>query len=241
MDNNFNYKEFASQLAFQVRPLVLEKYSENAKDIQNIVYSESVYWGEKICDLSNFDHETSQCIIQIIAEWTFHKYIDLLIFSCDEDIRRDIIRKINSDLYDYLITHIKEPVAYPHQYLIRAEKIVKNSYKKYLKQLQSEKKILKKDLDIALKQSNMDEMSKSLANKNSYTVPISIFDVLKAQVGWSLMYIIGLPVMFYISLILLHKAQLLKGIIYLIIFCILLFRFLTREVRISINIPNGDS
>lgn len=241
MDNGFDYKGFASHLAFQVRPLVLEKYSGNEKDIQNIVYSESFYWGEKIADLNKFNYEICQYIVQIIAEWTFHKYIDLLVFSCDENTKRVIIRKINSDLYAFLITHIEEPVRASDPLIARAEIIVKNSYRKYLEQFEAEKKISKKELDIGLKQSNIDEISQYIENENLYSVPVSIFDVLKVQVGWSLMYIIGVPWLFCICLRLFQTAQLLKGTIYLIIFCILLFQFLTREVPISINMPNDEN
>jgi len=239
MDNGFDYKESASQLAFQVRPLVPSEYKVNEKDIQNIIYSESIYWGEKLSELNQFDSITSHNIIQIIAEWTFYKYIDILIISLSEAIRKDIIREINCDLYNYLInTHTKEPISeYPSSYLKEVEKIVKESYKKYLKLLKSTHKISKNDYNILIKQSHFDKVSNEIANKNLYTVPISIFDILKTQAFWSLAYIITLPVFLLGSLIYLNKCEMEKGIIYLIIFCFLLFRFITKEIPISITIP----
>lgn len=239
MDNRFDYKIFASKLAFQVRPVVSPEYKQKEKDIQNIVYDESLYWGKKLSELDEFDIATSQYIIQIIAEWTFHKYIDMLAIALSETINADVIRKINFDLYNFLITHMKEPAFDYNLLLEQAEKIVKESYKKNIKQLKSEQKISEKD-NLLISSTNLDKLIKEMENKNLCSVPISIFDILKAQVLWSLSYIISLPIFLLGSLILLYKFQTVKGIIFLIIFCLLLFRFITKEVPISINIPDNE-
>lgn len=243
MDNNFNYSEFASKLSFQVRPLVPEKYSENEKKIQNIVYNESLFFGKLIYEeLPVFDKCTSEIAVQIIAEWTFHKYIDLLAISFPEEYRQDFIRKINIDVYNFL--SLQNPISlaeYSKEVLDTIENIVKRSYKEYLIEYKNAHLISKGNLKIALKQSNIDEMSKDIANKSLYTAQISIFDILKVNYIWSIVYILALPAcLFGIMYNLYYKSEMLKGGIYLVIFCFMLYRFVTKEMPISINIKDED-
>lgn len=243
LDDNFDYREFANRLRFQVRALVPGKFSENEKDIQNIVYNESLFFGKLICEeLPVFDKYTSAIAVQIIAEWTFHKYIDLLAISFPEEYGQDFIRKINLDIYSFL--SLQNPISlaeYSKDILNEIENIVKKSYKKYLIEYEKKHIILKSDLKTALKQSNVDELSKDIANQNLYTAQISIFEILKVNYIWSIVYILTLPICcFAIMYFLYYKSNVLRSVIYLVIFCGLLFRFLTKKMPISISITEED-
>ena len=67
------------------------------------------------------------------------------------------------------------------------------------------------------------------AGKDVYVVPVSIFDVLKSSPYVSFAYIISLPVIFISALICFLHSDMIIGTIFLVIFILLLARFLTRE------------
>ena len=81
MAGNFDYKQFAEDLATQAQQLIPEDFQDFQKKyvydtIKNfsIMSAEAVTNDEKL----NFADDQTMFLTQIIAEWSFHKSIDLI-------------------------------------------------------------------------------------------------------------------------------------------------------------------
>ena len=119
---------------------------------------------------------------------------------------------------------------------MKIEKIVNKTYKKALFMLFEKKCINKSTYNKALKQSNIDEMSAE-QSEDVYTIPVSIWDVLKVHPYITLAYLFALTVIFATMLCSFFKGDFSIGIAVLILFALFLFRFLTRESEITITLP----
>ena len=77
----FNYQEFAQNLTAQAQELVPQDFSDPEKQyVVNTLLNFSTLAGEAIYNdkESNFNADQAMMITQIIAEWSFHKSVDLI-------------------------------------------------------------------------------------------------------------------------------------------------------------------
>ena len=111
---------------------------------------------------------------------------------------------------------------------------MKKSYKTQLENLRNEDKISDICYKKTIKSNNFKDLEKILDKffDDVHSVPVSIWDIIKAEPFVSLAYIVTLPITFFAFIVATYNREILFAIFILIIFCILLWRFLTRTVGI---------
>ena len=238
MNEEFDYKGFANQLRFQVRGIIPEEYSDRGIYIRDLVYKYSILAGERVSLEDCKDNELRSIFVQVIAEWVFHKTVDLIASGVPEDLHETVLNNLYSDLYDFEIKKLKQMEvldAYGPQreaFLIKIEKIVNESFKKSLKELSDKNLIDKKIYNKAIKHSNMDEMYlQSL--QDAAKIQISVFDVLKGNIYFSIVFPLSLVVFYLMTVASFLSGQIAFGFVILAFFCTLLWRFLTFESYIE--------
>ena len=238
MNEEFDYKGFANQLRFQVRGMIPEEYSDRGIYIRDLVYKYSILAGERVSLEDCKDNELRSIFVQVIAEWVFHKTVDLIASGVPEDLHETVLNNLYSDLYDFEIKKLKQmevlDVYSPQReaFLIKIEKIVKESFKKSLKELSDKNLIDKKIYNKAIKHSNMDEMYlQSL--QDAAKIQISVFDVLKGNIYFSIVFPLSLVVFYLMTVASFLSGQIAFGFVILAFFCTLLWRFLTFESYIE--------
>lgn len=240
MSSDFNYKDFIDQLRFQVRGVIPDKYSEHEIYVRDIMYKMTTLAAEELVNETDIDEEHCKYITQIIAEWTFHKTLDMIYANIPSRFHEAILHKINFDIYDFLVE--KENDATSEAVIQKIEKLVNKSFKKAVFKLFDAKLINKKVYNSAITNSNIDEMAATKSeNSDLYSVPVSILDVIKVNPFITLAYFAVLPLTFITALVSFHQQHLPIGFCALSLFALLLWRFLTRESLISVNIPDEDS
>lgn len=238
MNEEFDYKGFANQLRFQVRGIIPEEYSDRGIYIRDLVYKYSILAGERVSLEDCKDNELRSIFVQVIAEWVFHKTIDLIASGVPEDLHETVLNNLYSDLYDFGLKNLKQTGKLEkfgpqrEAFLIKIEKIVKESFKKSLKELSDKNLIDKKIYNKAIKHSNMDEMYlQSL--QDAAKIQISVFDVLKGNIYFSIVFPLSLVVFYLMTVASFLSGQIAFGFVILAFFCTLLWRFLTFESYIE--------
>lgn len=234
MNEEFDYKGFANQLRFQVRGIIPEEYSDRGIYIRDLVYKYSILAGERVSLEDCKDNELRSIFVQVIAEWIFHKTVDLIASGVPEDLHETVLNNLYSDLYDFGLKNLKQTGKLEkfgpqrEAFLIKIEKIVKESFKKSLKELSDKNLIDKKIYNKAIKHSNMDEMYlQSL--QDAAKIQISVFDVLKGNIYFSIVFPLSLVVFYLMTVASFLSGQIAFGFVILAFFCTLLWRFLTYE------------
>ena len=238
MNEEFDYKGFANQLRFQVRGIIPEEYSDRGIYIRDLVYKYSILAGERVSLEDCKDNELRSIFVQVIAEWVFHKTVDLIASGVPEDLHETVLNNLYSDLYDFGLKNLKQTGKLEkfgpqrEAFLIKIEKIVKESFKKSLKELSDKNLIDKKIYNKAIKHSNMDEMYlQSL--QDAAKIKISVFDVLKGNIYFSIVFPLSLVVFYLMTVASFLSGQIAFGFVILAFFCTLLWRFLTFESYIE--------
>lgn len=122
----FDYKEFVETLTEEARKLVPSEFSLSEKDfIIDKVYTCSLRTGKALCSKDDcpFDEEQLQSMIQIIAEWIFHKSIELVRSKVSQSQADEILEYIAYKIFEILIPafRAKEEI---NTVLAKIEKIV---------------------------------------------------------------------------------------------------------------------
>ena len=244
MSDEFDYKEFANQLRFQVRGLIPEKYSDSEIYVRDTVYKYSLLAGERVHSEDCKDNYLRSIVVQVIAEWVFHKTIDLIASGVPEELHEPVLNSMYSDLYDFEMKNLKQMEVLDvyglqrERCLIKIEKLVGNSFKKSLKDLLDKNLIDKEIYTAAIKHSNMEEMYlQSLQDADK--IQISVFDVLKGNIYFSIVFPLSLVVFYLMTVASFLSGNIVFGFFALALFCVLLWRFLTYETDVSLR--NFDS
>ena len=98
----FDYKGFAKDLTKQAEDFIPKDIAlEHKKEFLERIYNYTFMAGDA---LSNDDSiktpETAKVLTQIISEWTFHKYIDLLRSDIPEMYHENILQKLAYVAYE---------------------------------------------------------------------------------------------------------------------------------------------
>lgn len=165
----FDYQTFAQELASQANELVPEnfqpfqkKYVENTiKNFANLA-GEAVYNDENL----GFNIEQAMLITQIIAEWSFHKSVDLIKSGVLPDHWDGVMQKIAFTIFEIAKQTISKGL--PQDEILQiVEHHVKTAYEMALNELK-ERKIIDDDvLERAVKQSNIDEMMQQMQHETA--------------------------------------------------------------------------
>lgn len=156
----FDYKGFSEELATQAIDLIPKEFQDFQKEyVVNTIKNFSTLSGEAIYndDQLKFTAEQGMLVTQIIAEWSFHKSIDLIKSGVLPDYWDGIMQKIAFTIFEIAKQSITQGVN-QDEVLRIVEHHVKKTYRKALVELKDRKIIDKVVLERALRQSNIDDM-----------------------------------------------------------------------------------
>lgn len=102
MTATFDYKGFAKSLTKQAEDNIPKDIAlEHKKEFLERVYNFTYIAGEAFSNDENIeDSDTAKILTQIISEWTFHKYIDLLRSDIPSLYHESILQKLGYVAYE---------------------------------------------------------------------------------------------------------------------------------------------
>lgn len=156
----FDYQEFTQVLASQAFDLVPANFQEFQKNyIVNTIKNFSQLAAEALYndDSININADQAMLITQIIAEWSFHKSVDLVKSGVMPEYWDAIMQKIAFTIFEVAKQSIAQGST-QEQILQVVEHQVKKTYQKALDELNERGIIDEQTLDKASHQSNIDEM-----------------------------------------------------------------------------------
>ena len=173
MTKDFKYKDFINKLRFKLVadcPVDFDKYWKDF--VWDYVYKFSTETAKSLYDDSDVNNEACEIITQTVAEWTFHRVIDLIYAQIPADFIDIIIKKINSEIYEYLINKNRDnALTLEHytmsDYISLTEIPVSKIYKDSVKELYDDKIIDYDTYKFAIMQSHYDNYSGKIDNISS--------------------------------------------------------------------------
>lgn len=159
----FNYQEFATDLAQQASAVVPTDLSVEDKNyIVNIVNNFCFLAGEALVNDNTitFDANQASIVTQFIGEWTFHKSVDLIRSNIDIQFRDPILQKVAFTVFEIAKQAILKNL--PQAQMIGiVEHHVKKVFDEALNDLQKQGALTQDQLEVAVNQSNIDDMAKA--------------------------------------------------------------------------------
>ena len=156
----FDYKAFADEMSKQSKELIPADFSEKEKK----------YISTTICDFvklageslnndkeNNFSDEQKVFITQVIAEWTFHKSVDLIKADIPNTYWDAVMQKIAFTIFEIIKQALLKDMP-KEQVLETVEYHVQKVYKECMEELYNKNVINNVIKDLALVQSNIDKM-----------------------------------------------------------------------------------
>lgn len=211
-------------MRFQVRGLVPEQFKDKEQALQSLIFEEAKYFGQKFSKFDSID--SLRC--------------STIIGGVPEELKSSIVHNVNEDIFNSLIKISElqgsesQDIPIKGSILANIETLVKKSYKTQLENLRNEDKISDTCYKKTIKSNNFKDLEKNQDKffDDVHSVPVSIWDIIKAEPFVFLAYIVTLPITFFVFIVAIYNREILFAIFILIIFCILLWRFLTRTVGI---------
>ena len=161
----FDYKGFAQNLTQQALELVPPEFNDAQKQyVANTLLNFSTVAGEALYnDTSlNFNADTAVLITQIIAEWSFHKSVDLIRSGIPQQYWDPIMQKIAFTIFEVAKQAFKQSLP-QDQILQLIEHHVRKTYVDSIAELQQKNLITEELRDRASKMSNIDDMMQQAA------------------------------------------------------------------------------
>lgn len=156
----FDHKQFSEMLAGQAKDLVPKEFSESQKNyIVQTLLNYSMLAGEAISNDPNigFDANKAVLLTQIIAEWSFHKSVDLIRSGLDPQLWDGILQQVAFSIFEIGKQGLQNNLPID-QVLILVEKSVKETFDKAIEDLQAKGVIDEAAKENAQHQSNIDAM-----------------------------------------------------------------------------------
>ncbi len=160
----FDYQEFAKNLAGQAQELVPPEFREFEKQyVINTLYNFSNLAGEALYNdtESNFNIDQAVMITQIIAEWAYHKSVDLIRSGIPQDYWDPIMQKIAFTIFEIAKQTFKQGLP-QDQILQLIEHHVKKVYVESIEELNAKGLIDEGLKQKAESQSNIDAMMQQM-------------------------------------------------------------------------------
>lgn len=169
----FDYQGFATEMAKQAQELVPPECNEMqreyiVKTIENFtrMAGEALYNDTSV----NFSADQAILISQIIAEWSFHKSIDLIHSRIMPDFWDGIMQKIAFTIFEVAKQALVRNI--PQDQMLQAiEHHVNKAYVAGLEALEKKKVITPEMKEHAAKQSNIDDMAKKVQAEEAAQAP----------------------------------------------------------------------
>ncbi len=169
---DFDFQSFAQDLAAQAQGLVPEEFNDEQKQyVVNTLGNFSMMAGQALAQDPNltFDADTSKTITQIIAEWSFHKSVDVIRSGIPRQYWDSVMQKIAYTIFEIAKQAFGQNLP-SDQCLELVEHHVKNAYAQALQELNQRGIIDEGLMEFAQSQSNMDKMAQEMqqqAQQNS--------------------------------------------------------------------------
>lgn len=172
---NFDYESFAQNLAGQAKELVPQDFTPQQQEyVINKLGNFSLMAGKAIAEDPglNFNEEQAVTITQIIAEWSFHKSVDVIRSGIPQQYWDGILQNIAFTIFEIAKQTYSQGV--PHEKILEIiEHQVKKSYIDSITELKNKGAIDQELMEFAASQSNMDKMAQEMqqAAQNNQAVP----------------------------------------------------------------------
>lgn len=165
----FDYKTFAQELSSQADELLPAEFQDfQRKYVVNTINNFATLCGEAIYndDKANFNTDQAMLITQIIAEWSFHKSVDIIKAGILPDYWDSIMQKIAFTIFEISKQTISKGL--PQDEILQiVEHHVKKSYQAVLEDLKGRNIIDQVVYDRALHQSNIDDMMEKIQEEKA--------------------------------------------------------------------------
>ena len=170
---NFDYESFAQNLAAQAQELVPQDFDDNQKQyVINTLGNFSLLSGKALAEDPNlnFNEEQAVTITQIIAEWSFHKSVDLIRSGIPQQYWDGVMQKIAYTIFEIAKQTFSQNL--PHDKILELiEHHVKKSYNEALEELKNKGAIDEGLMEFAESQSNMDRMAQEMQQQQQAPQP----------------------------------------------------------------------
>ena len=183
MTTVFDYKSFAKDLTKQAESSMPDDIAiSHKKEFLDRIYNFTYIAGEAFSKDENIENsETKKMLTQIISEWTFHKYVDLLRSDIPAMYHESILQKLGYVAFE--MTRESTLGNLSRDEMLKLVEIqLKKSYEKSCLHLLSNGLISQDVYDSAMKQSSIDSYTPIAAtqkfNTFSYTVTALCFGLI---------------------------------------------------------------
>ena len=160
----FKYEEFAQNLAAQAQDLVPADFSpEERQYVINTLGNFSMMAGKALAEDKNlpFDVDTSTYITQIIAEWSFHKSVDVIRSGIPRANWDGVMQKIAYTIFEVAKQAFSQKM--PNEQIIEIiEHHVNKTYVDAITELKDKGIIDESLMEYAASQSNMNKMAQEM-------------------------------------------------------------------------------
>ncbi len=170
MTATFDYKGFAKDLTKQAESVMPEDIAlKHKKEFLDRIYDFTYIAGEAFSNDDSIENsDTAKILTQMISEWTFHKYVDLLRSDIPDIYHESILQKVA-----YVAFEMGKESEFSRltqeQMLTLVELQTKRAYEKACKKLLDNGQISKAAYDKALNLSNVDDYSSKLVHNVKIT------------------------------------------------------------------------
>lgn len=161
----FDYKGFAQNLTQQALELVPQEFNDVQKQyVANTLLNFSTVAGEALYNDTelNFNADTAVMITQIIAEWSFHKSVDLIRSGIPQQYWDPIMQKIAFTIFEVAKQAFRQNLP-QDQILQLIEHHVRKTYVDAIAELKDKNLITEELQERASKMSNIDDMMQQAA------------------------------------------------------------------------------
>lgn len=179
----FDYKGFAENLALQAKDLVPPDFDENQKAyVTNTLLNFSMLAGEALYNDNElgFNAEQATMITQIIAEWAYHKSVDLVRSGIPQPYWDPIMQKIAFTIFEIAKQTFKQGLP-QDQILQLIEHHVKKTYLESIAELKDKNLIDDNLMEKASKQSNIDAMMQQMQESGEVAAAAAAQEVAQQQ------------------------------------------------------------
>lgn len=169
MTATFDYKGFAKDLTKQAQDSMPEDIANtHKKEFLDRIYDFTYIAGEALSNDDSIENsDTKKMLTQLISEWTFHKYVDLLRSEIPAMYHESILQKLGFVAYEMGRESALGNLSQTDM-LELVELQLKKSFEKACANLLNNGQITKEAYDSAMKQSNIDTMQISSSSKRSF-------------------------------------------------------------------------
>lgn len=161
---NFDYEAFAQNLAAQAKDLVPQDFTEAQKQyVINTLGNFSLLSGKALAEDPNlnFNEDQAITITQIIAEWSFHKSVDVIRSGIPQQYWDGVMQKIAYTIFEIAKQTFSQGL--PNDKILELiEHHVKKSYLEAITELKNKGAIDEGLMEFAATQSNMDKMAQEM-------------------------------------------------------------------------------